>query len=318
MDIIDEILLKEEFKNAPPVLIDIGASGELHSKWKKIAKYSICIAFDADNREMAFAEKETNTFKKLIVFSRVVTDQDNKEIDFYLTKSPFCSSSLEPDTEQLRDWSFRELFQVEKKIKLKAIRITEALQEAKISLVDWFKTDTQGTDLRLFQSLPESIREKVIIAEFEPGIIDGYKGEDKLYDTISYMHKYGFYMSNMEVKGVQRINPNYLNDFSGIHKKALQKCLKKSPGWAEVTYMNRLKTGTHDKRTYLLSYVFALIEKQFGFAIEIANQGFLITNDGYFNELKNYAIKKIKNNNYKWPLIMTQKAINKILTKINA
>jgi hypothetical protein len=51
MKIIKTILESDYFAAAPPVLVDIGASGEINTKWKPIAPYSICIAFDADDRE---------------------------------------------------------------------------------------------------------------------------------------------------------------------------------------------------------------------------------------------------------------------------
>ena len=86
---IDQILSRKEFQDKPPVLIDVGASGEIHAKWKKIAKYSICIAFDADEREMSFTENKESGFEKLITINRIVTDRAEDEIDFYLTQSPF-------------------------------------------------------------------------------------------------------------------------------------------------------------------------------------------------------------------------------------
>ena len=50
MKIIQKVLESVYFENKPPVLIDIGASGEINAKWKAIASYSVCIAFDADER----------------------------------------------------------------------------------------------------------------------------------------------------------------------------------------------------------------------------------------------------------------------------
>jgi len=54
MHIIDKILSRSEFKTDPPVLIDIGASESLPKEWQHIAKYSVCIAFDADERKMGY------------------------------------------------------------------------------------------------------------------------------------------------------------------------------------------------------------------------------------------------------------------------
>ena len=313
MDIISKILTQKEFFESPPVLIDIGASGALHSKWKSIAKHSICIAFDADNREMGFAEKESDTFKKLIVFSSVVTDQSSDEIDFFLTKSPFCSSSLEPDIEKLKSWSFQDHFRVEKKIRLKAIGLTEALKEVGIDRIDWMKTDTQGTDLRLFKNLPENIRNKVIVVEFEPGILDAYKGEDKLYEVIQYMDHQGFFMSAMKVVETHRISPAEVSSLPGIHRKAINKCMVMAPGWAEVCYLNGLSKIPFEKRTYLLTFLFAFIEKQYGFALEVAKSGLSASQDPFFSELKEDAIRQIKSNNLRWPRVMFKRAVNKIV-----
>lgn len=318
MDIIDKILLREEFKNNPPVLIDIGASGEIHAKWKKIAKYAVCIAFDADDREMSFVENETSSFKKLLIINRIVTDKEDSEIDFYLTKSPFCSSTLHPDIEKLKPWSFQSLFEVNKKVKLKAITLVKALREANISKIDWFKTDTQGTDIRLFKSLPEEIRLDILAAEFEPGIIDAYKGEDKLFMLMETMNQSGFYMSNIQIKGTQRISPEIKNSFPKIHQKAMEKCLNISPCWGEVTYLNTLTHDHHNKRAYLLSYVFAIIEKQYGFAAEIADKAIINFNEPVFHELKEYAVSKIKINNLKWPFVKIKRGIDKIFRYIHA
>jgi hypothetical protein len=119
---IDMVLQRQEFIEAPPVLLDIGASGAIHRKWRTIAKYSIGIAFDADVREMNYAIKESSGYKKLYLFNRLVTDSPSSETDFYLTRSPYCSSLLRPDEKSIANWAFADLFEVEKTVKLKSIR----------------------------------------------------------------------------------------------------------------------------------------------------------------------------------------------------
>ena len=72
MEIIDKILCKKEFQDKPPVLIDIGAAGRLPEIWKDIGKHSVCIAFDADDREMGYVERESKNYKKLYVYPRIL------------------------------------------------------------------------------------------------------------------------------------------------------------------------------------------------------------------------------------------------------
>src|SRR5688572_2504704 len=114
MRIINKILESAIFINKPPVLIDIGASGEINSKWKSISRYCICLAFDADEREFTVTEQTSKDFRKLIKINRIVTAGGDSSATFYLTKSPFCSSLLEPEKTALSPWIFRKLFEVEK------------------------------------------------------------------------------------------------------------------------------------------------------------------------------------------------------------
>ncbi|MEW5819372.1 MAG: hypothetical protein AB1782_04215 [Cyanobacteriota bacterium] len=305
MSLIEKILQREEFKEKPPVLIDIGASNSINPKWKKIAKYSICIAFEADNRDIDFVEKKSKDYKKLFLFNKIVIDNDNKEIDFYLTKFPYCSSVLKPDSKALEDWVFSNMFEVNEVKKFASIKLNDVLNELDLTYVDWFKTDSQGIDLRLFKSLGKNITDKILAAEFEPGILDSYNGEDKLHELMQYMDTQPFWMSDIGVKGVQRISKNLIEIyFNGEENYILASSMKTAPGWAEVTYTNDLTNADlFDIRDYLLSIVFALIDKQYGFAFDVsvkANEKF---KDPLFEELNNYLKKKI--NNY----LLKQKAL---------
>lgn len=312
---IKKIFQREEIQDQPPVLVDIGASGEIHNKWKEIAPYSICVAFDADDREMTFTEKRSSGFKKLISINRIVTDKPEKEIDFFLTKSPFCSSTLEPDLNRLSTWPFQDLFTVEKKIKLKAVQLVEALDNAKISYIDWLKIDTQGTDLRLFKSIPNDARNNILAVEFEPGIIDAYKGEDKLYEVIQHMSKTDFFMSEITVKGVQRLASKSIEHLSSLNQRAVKGSHRISPGWCEVTYLNTLPKLV-DKRSYLLAYAFAIMERQYGFALEIAEKGMRNSPDAIFDELRHHALRKISLIQLNWPFFALKNKLDKAFNTI--
>jgi hypothetical protein len=71
MTLIRKILSRNEFREQPPVLLDVGASGSIHPKWTAIAPYSVCIAFDADNREMGYVVRESSGYLKLYVYNHI-------------------------------------------------------------------------------------------------------------------------------------------------------------------------------------------------------------------------------------------------------
>lgn len=300
MDIIDQILSCPLLMESPPVLLDIGASGEIHAKWKAIAKYSICIAFDADDRVMGFAVNESKGYRKLYVFNSLVSDSTASEADFYLTSSPYCSSLLEPAHESINNWNFGDLFKVNSVAKMKTTQLPNALREIGVNKIDWFKTDSQGTDLRLFASLGDETMRRTLVAEFEPGIIDGYKGEDKLHTLMSFMDSQPFWMNDIKICGTQRISQDALHkQFPGYNGKQINGLpFRTTPCWAEVSYFNSFRSEAYylDVREYLLGWVFALVEGQHGFALDIALQGEKRFSEPVFEILAQYSTDMISRN----------------------
>jgi len=287
---IDKILRRQEFLSKPPVLLDIGASGGINKKWSPIAKYSVCIACDADSREFGFVSN-CKDYKKLFIINKICKANDKDRNDFYLTRSPYCSSTLMPDTEKLANWEFSSLFDVVSCSQLPSMQMADLQSETGITYVDYFKTDSQGTDLRLFTSLCEDVRRHVLAAEFEPGIMDAYKGEDKLAAVLSYMEDSGFWVSGLTICGVKRIRPEL---FTAKEKKLLYYIIPKSPGWGEFTFLTNLEDSIFTIREYLLAWIFAFINKQYGFSMEIISKGKEKFSDEIWDELYDYTQKTIK------------------------
>jgi len=313
---LQRIFAREELQAHPPVLVDIGASGAIHQKWTHIAPYSICIAFDADSRKMGYIEKEDSKYKKLYVYASIVSEKKSDNNKFYLTKSPPCSSMLKPDHAKLKDWAFASLFDVVDVSRQNTIDLRFVLNELNIQQIDWFKTDSQGTDLRLFRSLGDDIIGKILIAEFEPGIMDAYEGEDKLYDVMRFLNQHPFWMSDMKVKGTQRIKRSALESyFSSMQKMFLDTHLRKSPCWAEITYLNSFTDNNLSLRDFLLGWVFATAEKQYGFAFELAEKGFDKFSDEIFMELKRQSLRKIKINNASTITLSAKKVLSRLANR---
>jgi len=270
--LLSQLLQSKCFETQPPVLLDIGASGQLHDKWRWLARHSVGIAFDADSRDFN-ADAKDPRWRKLHLFNRLLVPRADGDAVFYLTRSPHCSSALAVDTEALRPWAFGALFDVERTVTLPAVDLEFVLRETGLSYVDWFKTDSQGTDLRLFASLPPDIQNRVLAADFEPGIIDAYRGEDKLHQLMAYMDRMPFWVSGMTVKGSQRVGELNLPHLSPLQRANPASFFKTSPGWCEISYLNRLEGDRPSERDLLLGIAFALIQGQHGFAAELARRG---------------------------------------------
>ena len=297
MSLIDRIPSTQEFIDRPPVLIDIGASGAIHKKWKKIARHAICIAFDADERDFDPGSSEKSLYKKLLIKKSLVSDKSGNDTDFYLTASPHCSSLLQPDKTSLANWAYAPLFIVEKIVKLNTTDIKTALTDFSIHYIDWYKSDSQGIDLKLFKSLPENIRDKIVIAEFEPGILDAYHDEDKLNDMLTYhdcLKK--FWLAELSVKGTLRMPFEKLKEVIGhpFLQKLVAKVGKISPGWAEMAYINNFTDPAVDnKRALMMGWIGATLLKQHGFAYSLAGKAAEKYDDPLFSKMQSSSARKV-------------------------
>ncbi|MDR3695454.1 hypothetical protein [Mucilaginibacter sp.] len=292
-ELFDKIFKFPDLITSPPVLLDIGASGNLHNNWQSIARYAICIAFDADDREMDFINDKAKNFRQLHIVNKIVSDKNIETADFYLTSSPYCSSLLQPDSECLADWYFGDNFNIEKKISLPAISLQKALADLAIDYVDWFKSDSQGLDLKLFKNI-EQKQYNAIIADFEPGFIDAYRGEDKIKDLLDYMDTMPFWLCAFAVGGNKRMNISKLTPtFSSTEIDRIRYTTSDAAIFSEVTYINNFKQPQlQTERYYLLGCVFSLILKQYGFAAELAIHGLNLTGNSLFSEILDY-IKQV-------------------------
>lgn len=270
---IDHLLIAQGIH---PVLIDIGAAGELPTVWKPIARYSVYVGFDPDLREIR--ELPSELFHKGFILNQAVTnDPERNDVTFYLTRSPFCSSALHPDLRALSNYLFADLFTVEKQVTVHATRLDDTVAQLSLPGIDWIKVDSQGTDLRLFNALQPELRSRVLALDVEPGLIDAYQGEDLFVDVHRELTHNGFWLSNLRVEGAVRMCPTTLVTL-GATEKNLQneqfaKSVRLSPAWVEARYARTIAWAReHDfsKREYTLLWIFAMLDNQFGFALDLA------------------------------------------------
>ena len=270
---IDNVLIT---LNIQPVLVDVGASGAPPLQWEPMAHHSVYVGFDPDRRELHDVPK--GTYARSIVVNEAVTSlPEQNDVQFYLTHSPYCSSTLPPDTESLAHYFFSDLFAVKGDISVRASSLNAIIDRFGLKCVDWLKIDSQGTDLRLFQSLRDDLRNRVLAVDIEPGLIDAYRGEDLFVDANRELLRQGFWLSSLDVKGSVRMKRTTFNNMAsshpGLEDAHIYSSVRQSPAWCEARYLRTLeslRTRDADARDYVLLWVFAVIERQWGYALDIA------------------------------------------------
>ena len=258
-----------------PVLADVGASVASPGIWQPIAAASVYLGFDPDRREMT--DRHGGGYRRSIIVDEAVTsDPGARDVRFYLTRSPTCSSTLPPDREALADYHYAGLFEVEREVTVRATTLAAVLERTGLERIDWLKCDSQGTDLRIYRSLGERLRGGLLALDVEPGLIDAYRGEDQFPEVHRQIVADGFWLSRLDVYGAVRVRAESLRAaFPGAADAArlAEGAMRRSPGWCEARYLRTLDSlaaaGAARER-YALLAVFALLDEQPGFAVDTA------------------------------------------------
>lgn len=258
-----------------PVLMDIGASGEPPAIWNDIAPQSIYIGFDPDLREIH--EDRSSQFHRSVIINEAVTaEKDASEVTFYLTKSPYCSTTLAPNPQATAHWLERDLFEVETRATVRATTIDSVLKRLNISRLDWIKLDSQGIDLRLINSISSDVLSRVMAIDTEPGLQDIYRSEDLFVDVHRDLTRNGFWLSGIITGGFVRMRRATL-DVAGhadakIDERYIRSSVRTSPTYFEARYLRTLEwlaENSLSQREYILLWIFALTDNQLGFALDL-------------------------------------------------
>jgi hypothetical protein len=259
-----------------PVLVDVGSSGTAPRIWQPIAPHSIYVGFDPDQRDLT--ETAAGAFHKSVIVNKAITHHvDADKVRFFFTKQPHCSSTLQPDHKSLSDFLFADRFAVEREGTVPAGTINTILDSLGLHRIDWLKIDTQGTDLRIWRSLNQKLREGLLALDIEPGLVDAYKGEDLFVDAHRELTGNGFWLSNLNVRGAVRIRRESLEE-AGQKERSLtvnflEIAAKKSPAWCEARYLRNISSMTESnasKCDWALLWLIAMLDGQAGFALDVA------------------------------------------------
>jgi FkbM family methyltransferase len=297
--LLDRIFSTSELQEAPPVLVDVGAAGGVTPVWRRIARHCIGVGFEPDARDASKLTEDNRAFKRWIYCAGLVAPRvdGTKEKEFYLTRSPHCSSLLKPRSELLQDWCFADLFVLDRVGSVPAVTLHAGLTANGLNGIDWLKCDTQGLDLSIFLSLPEPWRRRVLAVEFEPGLIDAYEGEDKFWRTLQAMEAEPFWRCDLQVCKTPRGNSAILRqEFGDWVDKWLPRLAPGAPAWVNARYLRRTGEagGALDRRGLLLAWVFADLLGQPAHGLMVAREGQARFGRELFEEMANVSRRRLR------------------------
>ncbi|MCQ9207597.1 MAG: FkbM family methyltransferase [Omnitrophica bacterium] len=110
--------------------------------------------------------------------------EDEREVDFYITKDPQNSSILTPNYELLKQFMNTDRFDITDKVRVK----TKTLDSYNIK-ADFIKIDTQGTELSILKGAKETLK-NVAGIEIEVCFSPLYKGQALFRDIDKFLEDF--------------------------------------------------------------------------------------------------------------------------------
>jgi len=114
----------------------------------------------------------------------------------------------------------------------------------------------------------------VLAVDIEPRMIDAYRGEDLFIDAHRELMHQCFWLSNLSVCGTVRMRRSTLNELTPETASLVQLLQRPSPGWGEARYLRTVEWLTDHSMPayrYRLLWIFAILDDQYGYALDVAS-----------------------------------------------
>jgi FkbM family methyltransferase len=167
-------------------ILDIGARGDLHPRWNRIADRLHVTAFDADRN----APIEKAAVQRFEVLEGALWKEE-AVLDLHLTRSPGCSSIYLPNQEFLRRFDNPGRFDVLETRQVKA----KPLDSFGIR-PHFIKLDTQGSELGILEGATRCL-DSVIGIEIETELAPMYKDAPLFPEVDVFLRDHGFELHDL-------------------------------------------------------------------------------------------------------------------------
>ena len=182
-------------------IIDIGTN--LGIDLKNYPLKSNIYSFEPNPICQNYLKENFKNYSNLKLFNSAVGDLKGI-YQFNLTKDTYSSSLLELNEK----YKNNKVLSFSETIMIDVINLNDIIEEENINQIDFYKSDTQGYDLKILKSLGENIR---LIKRGRIEVVNKnnqiYKGQDNyLEDIVKYLEFYNFKFTNLkEINDILRM-----------------------------------------------------------------------------------------------------------------
>jgi FkbM family methyltransferase len=175
----------------PITLVDIGSSGGIASKWRRVKNLTVIEVEPDDRAPQSAPPADQNWPAKRIHLCDALWEQPGEK-DFYLTAKQQCSSLFPPNEKVFSRYPNPGRVAIAETRKLRVDTLTNQLARANVDHVDFVKLDAQGAELAILRGAEDLIRNSVLGLEIEVEFLPLYQGQPLFSDIDPYVRSLGF------------------------------------------------------------------------------------------------------------------------------
>ena len=184
--------------------LDIGCRGTLDERWHALIPFLRYTGFDADTAECERLSREPHAYKSHRYLPYAIAGEQ-RDMVFYETRSPFCSSLLQPRRNWIDRFELGTALEVVGKSTVSCTTLNALALQHNLH-ADIIKVDCQGLDIIIVKN-GDSLLESAFCIETEPAFLENYFDESTFADNESYLRSKGFLLFDMTLHTAARNNP---------------------------------------------------------------------------------------------------------------
>jgi FkbM family methyltransferase len=200
MKIIDDLLNKN-----PIYLVDVGASGGIHERWRKLSSKYVEILFEPDLREFNNLAKTANSNR--IIFNTGL-GASNRISQFNLALDQQKSSVFLPNLELLGRYPKSDRYKIQGTVDISMESCDSLLMKDGFTDCDFLKLDTQGLELEILNG-SKTVLKKSLGVQVEVEFVELYKGQASFSDVNLFLIQNGFELFDLKRFYWKRKNFDY-------------------------------------------------------------------------------------------------------------
>jgi FkbM family methyltransferase len=180
--------INKNYHHLDILLFDLGAAGGIDSIYQPIEKLEKfkAVGFDPDREDLSSLENGT----KITYYPFAIAGKNGYR-NFYITKSPGCSSLFQPNTHNLSEFPVSDYFDIVRETKIEVSTLSSFIQKTNLPFPDYLKIDVQGAELEILQSEGEWLSH-VVGLSFETHMRELYCGQGLFPDAHAFLTSKGF------------------------------------------------------------------------------------------------------------------------------